>query len=221
MTDTTIPIRSKEKRPRPWRQLNLSGIRFGRLVAIEKTEWRKNNRVVWRCICDCGNESFVASSNLTFAHTKSCGCLQIDIVTKHDASATPEYKAWYSMLQRCNDPEHKSFNRYGARGITVCERWQELRNFLDDMGTRPSGMTLERINNDEGYSKDNCKWATRSEQQRNTSLNRMLTFNGETMCVVRWGERIGLTGAQIRDRLRIGWTVEDTLTTPRLRIRRK
>jgi hypothetical protein len=118
------------------------------------------------------------------------------------------------MLQRCQNPKHSAFADYGGRGIKVCERWQKVENFIADMGEPPPGMTLDRRENDGDYCPENCRWATRSEQRRNTRSNRILTFEGRSLCVVEWAEILGIKANTIHTRLRLGWSVEKTLSTP-------
>ena len=120
------------------------------------------------------------------------------------------------MIRRCVSPEDPSYPRYGGRGIHVCQRWMDsLENFIADMGRRPSPKhSIERKDNDRGYEPDNCVWATRAEQSRNTSRNRLLTFNGQTMCLTDWAIATGINRSAIRLRLNRGWSVADALSTP-------
>jgi hypothetical protein len=128
----------------------------------------------------------------------------------------PEYGQWKRMLQRCTDTNVPEYHRYGGRGITVCERWHDFRVFLADMGRRPfHGATLERVNNDLGYEPGNVRWATRKEQARNTATNRRLTFNGETLSMPEWADRLGIAYGMLRSRIQSGWPVERALTEPR------
>ncbi len=134
----------------------------------------------------------------------------------HGGWKTPEYEAWTSMKKRCYKPYHASFYNYGARGITVCERWMnDFPAFLSDVGPRPSPEhSLERKDNALGYFPDNCKWATSQEQALNRRDNRLLTLNGETRPMIVWAEEVGLPYETIQSRLRRGWTVERSLTAP-------
>jgi hypothetical protein len=152
---------------------DMCGTTFGRLTATEPTDRRERGYIVWLCVCACGAERFVSARLLKNGNTKSCGCLKLALGrrkrfgTATFGARTPEYGAWQNMLDRCLNESNRSYKNYGARGIGVCDRWRHFDNFLADMGPRPHGLTLERINNDLGYSPDNCKWATRIEQQRN------------------------------------------------------
>ena len=127
------------------------------------------------------------------------------------------------MVYRCTNPSHKDYLSYGGRGISVCQRWLKFENFLEDMGARPKGFSLERINNNGNYCPSNCKWATRKEQQRNTRSNRILEHDGKRMCLAEWAEELGINHRTLRSRLQRGWTISETLSTTmhtKLRTRR-
>lgn len=122
--------------------------------------------------------------------------------------------AWGQMIARCYDPKHHKYESYGGRGIRVCDRWICFWLFEKDMGERPPGMTLNRINNDGPYSPENCEWASHVEQNRNRRDNLLLTHNGETRCLAQWAERLGVRRQAIRRRIDCGWSVEEALTIP-------
>jgi hypothetical protein len=158
---------------------DLAGKRFGRLVA----QWpvgRSGKSIYWLCVCDCGNLKVVRGHHLTTTTRlaiRSCRCLSAEQSRNHPpqlrhghtwaGGGTPTYKTWSSMVRRCSNPKAGGWERYGGRGIKVCERWLKFDNFLADMGKRPPNLTLDRKNNDGNYEPGNCRWATRSEQQHN------------------------------------------------------
>jgi hypothetical protein len=162
----------------------------------------------------------VASAKLRSGNTRSCGCLRGELnrqrtLTHGLSDAIPEYHVWMGMRARCLNPRQRVYPRYGGRGIAICPSWDDFEVFLADMGLRPSSKhSLERIDNDGPYSAENCRWATQSEQMRNTSSNRLLTCCGETRCMTEWAEVTGLKVATIHARLRRGWTDEQTLHAP-------
>ncbi len=137
----------------------------------------------------------------------------------HGQYDTTEYKIWAGMIQRCTNPSSINWNNYGGRGITVCEQWRNYETFRNDIGPRPSTRhSLERIDNNRGYSKDNCRWATRSEQSRNTSLTIFITFNNETKSITDWAESLKIKPNTLYYRIKkYHWTVERALTTRPIR----
>jgi len=139
------------------------------------------------------------------------------ITRKPRKPRTKTYTCWLSMRERCNNKNHDHYSYYGGRGIAVCERWKSFDNFLSDMGEKPEGMTLDRRDNSGPYCPENCQWATRSQQMRNTRHNRMVTYDGVTMTVTEWAIRLGLTRLFITKRLNRGWSDEEALTTPRMK----
>ena len=158
------------------------GQRFGRLVLLERTDerWRKNIVGLW--LCDCGTEKRLPMSRASSGLAKSCGCLKI----KHGDVGSDEYRAWGAMRSRCSAKSGDDFECYAARGIGICERWESFSNFLGDMGRKPTkAHSLGRINNDLGYSPENCRWETPAQQMQNTRNARTWVIKGETFPTCR------------------------------------
>lgn len=147
---------------------------------------------------------------------KGCMCKRVHGESGRGATQqTPAYRTWAAMKLRCYNKNHEHYRFYGGRGISVCERWrQSYRNFLQDMGPRPTGTTLDRIDNDGPYSPDNCRWATKQEQVNNSRSVRLLTFDGQTRSISEWARVIGIQDGTIRYRLKKGWSIEQALTAP-------
>lgn len=154
------------------RAKDMTGKRFGRLVAVCAVEKRVRGILVWNCRCDCGQVAEVPGPYLRCGSTKSCGCIASERMTRlnyrHGKRYTPEYRAWRSMMERCNNADHPAYHNYGGRGIVVCDEWRSFISFFNDVGKRPSDShSLDRINNNCGYYKGNVRWATKSEQAMN------------------------------------------------------
>ena len=128
--------------------------------------------------------------------------------------ASPTYTSWQNMRTRCQNLSDPTYPQYGGRGITVCRAWADFERFLKDMGERPAGMTLDRKNNEKGYYKENCRWATAKQQQQNRRVNKLLTYNGETYCLAQWAQRLGHSVQILKGRIRRGWSVELALSIP-------
>ena len=174
---------------------NRVGARFGRLLVIAVVDKEKREKT-WLCKCDCGNTKIVQGNHLQSGATKSCGCLRKEVVsvnnTIHGMSRTRIHNLWYSMIQRCTNPNTEQYKNYGGRGIKVCERWYKFENFYKDMGDPPKNYTLDRIDNNGNYEPNNCEWADSFTQANNRRNNKMITFNGRTQTLVQWTRELNL-----------------------------
>lgn len=207
------------------RRDNLLGQTFGRLTVIAAAPHRLRPAgapaCYWLCRCQCGTEKEIAAGHLVHGSIRSCGCLRDEIAAAarnnlaHGMTGTPTYTSWVSMRQRCRDPNTVGWRRYGGRGISVCERWEDFDTFLADMGERPDGTTLDRIDNDGNYEPGNVRWATPPEQSNNQSTTQRVTFNGRTQSMSQWAHEVGLPPSVVCNRIRrSGWSVDKALTTP-------
>lgn len=201
-----------------------AGERFGRWVVIGNPISIKS-RIHVECVCDCGKKATVASSQLRFGISQSCGCLQKDRVTKHGAASrkgrSSEYDTWAQMRHRCRNPNDPAYLDYGGRGIQVCRAWEDFSQFFSDMGPRPSGHSLDRINNDGNYEPSNCRWAPQSTQIRNRRNTRNITLNGMTMCLNDWAKKLGVSVSRLQYRYERGMTAEEILSHESRRTKRR
>jgi len=200
-------------------RLDLSGQSFDRLVVLERGP-NKGKKTRWVCQCSCGNLCLVKTLDLQRKHVRSCGCLQKEVLQTlhrtHGMRDAPEYYIWSHMRDRCQNAAVWNYKNYGGRGIAVCEEWQNsFERFFADMGPRPSPQhSLERIDNNLGYSKANCAWIPKALQQRNTRRNRLITIGSRTECLQEWLHITGIHEATFRNRIRQGLTEEEALTIP-------
>ena len=155
------------------KSFDLTGQHFGFLTVLNKMPSNKWSNTVWLVRCECGKEKSVLGSNLMIGSTTSCGCHRQDKNTKHGMRHTRLYWVWLDMHQRCKNPRSRSYRWYGARGITVCDRWKSFALFYRDMGNPPPKLTLDRINNEGNYEPENCRWATQKEQANNRRPRRI------------------------------------------------
>lgn len=193
------------------------GDRYGRLVAIKfHGQRQKDGRSLWKFQCDCGSVTIELTKQVKNGHKQSCGCLRSEMTLPpnnliHGMTRSPEYVSWQAMLKRCADTIHKSYNRYGGRGIKVCDQWLSFKSFYADMGDRPSQKhSLDRINNDGNYEPINCRWAPPKTQGRNRSTNKRYMIDGESITLSEIAERLNLSVDTVWRRLnRRGWTIEN------------
>lgn len=202
-----VSIRNKEIR---------IGDTFGNYTVVGTYDFPKTYRKYVSVECSCGSpKRMVLKTYLRQGVSKSCGCLQRLAVSTHGLHKHPIFIRWRNMMSRCYNKSDKRYIRYGGRGITVCARWHEPKNFIEDMyPTFRHGLSLDRIDNNLGYSPENCRWITMSEQSRNKGSNIVLTHNGETLCIAEWSRKLGICYGTLWDRYKQGWTTERIVTTP-------
>lgn len=212
-----------------YRFVDLTGKRFGRLT-VEHLLGKRGAFIYWACRCDCGGYTETQTGKLNIGHSQSCGCILADKnatrLTTHGASVggkpTPTYSVWRGIKNRCLNPNEPAYKNYGGRGIKICDRWKDsFENFFTDMGQKPKGMWIERLDNEGDYEPTNCKWATPKEQCNNKRTNVYLTFRGKTQTVSQWNEELGYNKNVVAGRLRLGWSTEDAILTPARKLPRR
>lgn len=187
---------------------DLTGLRVNKLTVVERAA-NVGKQPAWLCRCDCGNDKIVMGMYLRSASVIDCGCgataRRSAARAVHGMTDTPEFHTWRGMLYRCTNPNSKHWHLYGGRGITVCDRWREsFENFYADMGPRPEGTSLDRKDNDKGYSPDNCRWATPQEQQNNRRGNIHITIDGATKTLKQWAKHYGVPYSVVKARRAAG-----------------
>jgi hypothetical protein len=195
-------------------RLELTGLRFSRLLVVRPVKIEGANNAMWECLCDCGEITFAAASNIKSGTTRSCGCLVRDTSRKtltgntrnrtHNMSRSSEHKTWCTMKQRCGNPKNHKYKDYGARGITVCERWiASFENFYADMGPKPSkAHSIDREDNDGPYHPDNCRWSIPLVQARNSRRARVIEIDGQKRCISEWVEFLGVPAWKPKEMIR-------------------
>lgn len=205
--------------------VDATGQRFGRLTVVGRAANTKAGAARWRCVCDCGGESTPTGRALRNGTTSSCGCYNRELARrkayvmgttkapKHNGSYSAIYRTWTSMLQRCYSPSAQQFKNYGARGITVCDRWRnDFAAFRSDVGEKPGpDYSLDRIDNDRGYEPGNVRWATWAQQNVNTRRTVMVDIGGQQRPLVHVIRERGLVYRTVQTRLRRGWSLERAL----------
>lgn len=199
-------------------KLELSGQRFGRLVAVRLLPDRVNKDRMWECQCDCGKtHPSVSTERLTGGLTRSCGCLHLETMAesrfKHGFKHESEYHSWQGMKERCFNSKNRGYKNYGGRGITVCNRWRNsFKNFISDMGRKPTQKhSIDRKNNNGNYTPKNCRWATKVVQANNTRRSVILSHNGKSQTIKQWSSELGLNPSAVSSRKSRGMSVGDIL----------
>lgn len=189
----------------------LNGYSFGKLTVLHETgRTSKSGCRYWECICECGKRRSVAGMDLVNMKYTSCGRCNYKY-----KEVDSEYNVWSAMMQRCYNENNPSYHNYGGRGIKVCERWHNYSSFIKDIGNRPKGGTLDRINNNGNYEPKNCRWVDMKTQQNNRRNNRIIVHNGKEYTVSELARIYGVEREILFDRvLKYGWSVEDAISTP-------
>lgn len=195
---------------------DISGQRFGRLIALYKLNNYHKKRAWWLCVCDCGNLVEISGITLRSDHTKSCGCLNHEPTNKkHGKCYTRLYKLYKAIIKRCYNPNIKQFKDYGGRGITVCDEWRkDFMTFYDWSMSHGYNdrLTIDRIYVNGNYEPSNCRWVDMKTQQRNKRNNKIFTINGETHCLMEWCEMLNMNYGKVNQRInKLHWTIEKAL----------
>lgn len=200
------------------RTIDLTGQRFGSLVVVSRAENSRQGTAMWLCQCDCGKTTVVRSFLLRKGRTTSCGCQKYAVHTTHGQTHTRLYRIWAAMKNRATNPNSPDYTHYGGRGITICSEWlHDFAAFRDWALSHgyADDLSIDRIDNDKGYSPDNCRWATRKEQDENRRCNHLITYKGETKTLNQWAEQFHIPYGTLHQRLtRYGWSIEKALETP-------
>jgi hypothetical protein len=188
---------------------DITGQSFGKWRVLSSVCMESNpsqlHSVDWSCICECGKQQIISDYELINGDLPACNCKNI-----HGQSGS-SFISWTGMKARCDLPCHPSYKNYGGRGITYCNRWKSYENFKDDMGDRPKGMTLDRIDNEQGYSPENCQWSTRVEQQSNRRNTIRITFKGIEKSLSEWARDLGINYYTVYNRYKSGLKPKDIL----------
>lgn len=206
---------------------DLTGQRFGRLIVLSYAHTNQHGKAIWHCRCDCGNEKDIIGCSLTRGLTKSCGCLHDEkskdnckVMSnsnkKHEECKTRLYNIWHGMKARCGNPNNTSYEKYGGKGIKVCDEWQDYLSFREwalNNGYSES-LTIDRINNNGNYEPSNCRWATIREQENNRTNNVLLTAFGKTQTMSQWAKEKNICKSTLFNRLKKGWDIEKALNVP-------
>jgi len=192
------------------------GTKFGRWTVVSEAARHRNGRQVFNVKCKCGTESKILRASLVSGHSTGCRCMTKSRM--HGLREHPLYKTYRHMIDRCHNAKCKSYRNYGSRGITVCDEWRGdngLKRFISDMQDKAfRALTLERVDNSKGYSPQNCIWASRSTQSRNTRRNVYVEHGGKILVAADWDREIGFPKGTVRRRIRNNWSVENALTVP-------
>lgn len=201
---------------------DLTGATFERWVVIKRSPLRDSRGgIMWFCRCECGTDRDVLGANLTKGISRSCGCLNmVGVRSKTHGHTTnrnisPTYHSWAGMKARCSNEKNTRYRSYGAQGVRVCDRWNLFENFLADMGVKPEGTSIDRIDPKGNYEPGNCRWSDSEKQANNKNNSRFITAFGRTQTLQQWANELGVTHGTLIFRIdKAGWPIEKALTTP-------
>lgn len=202
---------------------DLTGKKFNRLTVISQSKERLRGMIQWDCVCECGGEVKALSARLNGGYIKSCGCLALEMSKKrknrltHGLSKTRIYRIWAEIKKRCNSKSQRdNHSSYTDRGIKYCSKWERFEGFYEDMKDGyKDNLTIDRINNDKGYSKNNCKWSTPKEQANNRRSNKFYKYLGKKYTQAQLSEKFNVNYGTLVSRIRYGWSVSDAINIPR------
>lgn len=208
---------------------NLTGRRFGRLLVTSLSSIRKNEKLYYHCTCDCGKKNIKRGADLVKGSIKSCGCFQKEssqtrflthgFTKSGDKTKSRFYRRYHGINRRCSDPKEPGFKNYGGRGIKnlwstfsdfKSDMWESFLSHINECGEENT--FIDRINNNGDYSKENCRWVTKAENNNNTRANHLISFNGKTQNIAQWGKELNIKAPLIRDRLKLGWSIDDAFS---------
>lgn len=207
----------------PKKANNITGQTFGRLTVLGPISKNTHRQIIWLCQCACGKQATTTRGNLINSHTQSCGCKSIDVLIErsktHGMSKSPLYKTWRHIIERCTNQNHEHYVYYGGRGIEICAEWRaSFQAFYDHISQLPhcreDGFSVDRIDNNGNYQPGNVRWATMSQQRRNTRRIRNYTYNGKSQYLIEWAEEYNIKYGTLKSRLKVGWDMHDALTKP-------
>lgn len=201
---------------------DLTGKRFGKLVAMNRIYDPVKKITLWECKCDCGNIAIVRANRLKHGRTKSCGCLRKDsnvlLKTTHGMSYSHLYNTWHSIKGRCYNKNYRNYHYYGARGISMCEEWKNSFEAFSEWSYSngyEEGLSIDRINNDGNYCPENCRWVSLEEQNNNRRVSINITYNGKTQNLAEWCRQLNIPYIRVWQRIvKYGYTFEEAINEP-------
>lgn len=193
------------------KRIDITGITFNKWTVLKYIGTNSRFQTLYKCKCECGSIRICLGSNIKNGLSKTCGCSWKTAKVTHGMSKTRIFKIWNNMRSRCSNPNRIDYRFYGGRGIKVCKRWHKFENFYKDMGDGGKSKSLDRINNNKNYSKENCRWSTRLEQSQNLRSNRILKFEGKKYVASEAARVFNINYSTMMSRLRRGWSIKNAI----------